>query len=97
VVAKNGRYGPYVSHNGVNATLPRDKTPETVTLAEAVALLDARSSSGPAPHARPRKTPRPSPGTARHIKASSKRRGAATAKKRSTDTKPARKSPPAAE
>ena len=22
IVAKNGRYGPYVSHNGVNATLP---------------------------------------------------------------------------
>jgi DNA topoisomerase I len=97
VVAKNGRYGPYVSHDGVNATLPQDKTPETVTLAEAVALLDARSGRGPAPHARPRKTPRPSPGTARHIKASSKRRGAATAKKRATNTKPARKSPPAAE
>jgi DNA topoisomerase I len=97
VVAKNGRYGPYVSHDGVNATLPRDKTPETITLAEAVALLDARSSRGPAPHARPRKTPRPSPGTARHIKASSKRRGAATAKKRATNNKPARKSPPAAE
>ena len=29
VVAKNGRYGPYVSHDGINATLPRDKTPET--------------------------------------------------------------------
>jgi DNA topoisomerase-1 len=97
VVAKNGRYGPYVSHDGVNATLPQDKTPETVTLAEAVALLDARSGRGPTPNARRRKTPRPSPGTARHIKASPKRRGAATAKKRSTDTKPARKSPPAAE
>jgi DNA topoisomerase I len=97
VVAKNGRYGPYVSHDGVNATLPRDKTPETITLAEAVALLDARSSRGPAPHARPRKTPRPSPGTAHHIKASSKRRGPATAKKRAANTKPSRKSPPAAE
>src|SRR6204780_2599063 len=97
VVAKNGRYGPYVSHDGVNATLPQDKTPETVTLAEAVALLDARSGRGATPNARRRKTPRPSPGTARHIKASPKRRGTATAKKRSTDTKPARKSPPAAE
>jgi DNA topoisomerase-1 len=74
VVAKNGRYGPYVSHNGVNATLPADKTPDTVTLEEAVALIDVRAErTAPAPHARPRRTKRPSPGTARHIKASSKR------------------------
>ena len=36
IVAKNGRYGPYVSHNGVNANLPNEKTPETITLDEAV-------------------------------------------------------------
>jgi DNA topoisomerase-1 len=46
VVAKNGRYGPYVSHDGINATLPSDKTPETITLAEAVGLLDARAERG---------------------------------------------------
>ena len=43
IVAKNGRYGPYVSHNGVNANLPNDKTPETITLDEAAALIDARA------------------------------------------------------
>src|SRR5262249_13534007 len=53
VAVKKGRYGPYVSHAGVNATLPKDKTPEDVTLAEAVALLAARaeqkSGGTPAP------------------------------------------------
>jgi DNA topoisomerase-1 len=70
-----------VSHNGVNATLPADKTPESVTLAEAVALIDARAErNGPAPHARPRKAKRSSPGPARHIKAG--KRPAAGAAKR---------------
>ena len=55
IVAKKGRYGPYVSHDGVNATLPADKTPETITLEEAAALIDARADRAPAPRARPRK------------------------------------------
>ena len=45
IVVKNGRYGPYVSHNGVNATLTGDKTPDTVTLDEAIVLLDARAAA----------------------------------------------------
>jgi DNA topoisomerase I len=96
VTAKKGRYGPYVSHDGVNATLPADKTPDDVTLAEAVALIDARAErNGPAPHARPRKAKRPSPGTAHHIKASSKRPGAPSAKR--SAVKPPRKTTQAAE
>ncbi len=97
IAAKNGRYGPYVSHNGVNATLPADKTPESITLEEAAALIDARSErNAPAPHARPRKAKRPSPGTARHVKASSKR-PAARAAKRPATRKPPRKTTQAAE
>ncbi len=46
VVAKNGRYGPYVSHDGINATLTGDRTVDTITLEEAVALIDARAEAG---------------------------------------------------
>ena len=58
IVVKNGRYGPYVSHNGVNATLTGDKTPETVTLDEAIVLLDARAAMmGNSPEGPPRRRP----------------------------------------
>jgi DNA topoisomerase-1 len=56
IVAKNGRYGPYVSHEGINANLPPDKTPETITLEEAVGLIDARAERGGGSSAR-RKRP----------------------------------------
>src|SRR5207302_11100058 len=46
VVVKNGRYGPYVTHDGVNATLPSDMTPETLTLEQALPLRDARAARG---------------------------------------------------
>ena len=45
-MVKNGRYGPYVSHAGVNATLPSDMTPDTVTLEQAIGLLEARIAKG---------------------------------------------------
>jgi DNA topoisomerase-1 len=44
----NGRYGPYVRHGKVNATLPKDVTPDTVTLEEALSLLAARAEKMPA-------------------------------------------------
>jgi DNA topoisomerase-1 len=61
VVVKNGRYGPYVSHNGINATLPPDKTPETISLDEALSLLDARAESTGGAPARRRRPPRGKP------------------------------------
>ncbi|HEU0050728.1 MAG TPA: DNA topoisomerase, partial [Patescibacteria group bacterium] len=42
ITVHSGKYGPYVKHGSVNATIPKDKTPETITLEEAVALLAAR-------------------------------------------------------
>lgn len=43
-----GRYGPYVKHGKTNATLPKDVTPDTVTLEQAIALIDAKVAKGPA-------------------------------------------------
>ncbi len=38
-----GRFGPYVTHNKVNATLPRSADPEAFTMADAVPLLEAKA------------------------------------------------------
>ncbi len=43
VVVKAGRYGPYVNHGKVNATLPREADPTTLTLEDAIALLAAKA------------------------------------------------------
>ena len=41
-----GRYGPYVTHNKVNATVPRGKDPASLTMDEAVALIAERIANG---------------------------------------------------
>ncbi len=45
VVIKAGRFGPYVNWGKINATLPRDADPTSVTLDEVVALLAAKGQS----------------------------------------------------
>lgn len=42
----DGRYGMYIKHASTNATLPKDKKPEEVTLEEAIALVEARAALG---------------------------------------------------
>ncbi len=48
VKVMKGKYGPYVSDGTVNATLPQDSDPASVTMEEAVVLLAARAAKGPA-------------------------------------------------
>lgn len=42
----SGRYGPYVKHGSVNATVPKGKDPAALSMEEAIALLAARAAQG---------------------------------------------------
>lgn len=50
MTVQDGRYGPYVKWAKINATLPKGKDPLTITLEEAVELVNAKAAkSGKAP------------------------------------------------
>ena len=76
----NGRYGPYIKHGKINATLPRDKDPSTVTMDEAVALIADKAAKSGAGKKAPAKK-----------KAASKSTTKKTAAKKSTAKKPSAK------
>ncbi|MGE5512568.1 MAG: type I DNA topoisomerase [Bacteroidota bacterium] len=44
----NGRYGPYITHNKINANVPKGRDPASITVDEAVALLAERAANAPA-------------------------------------------------
>src|SRR5690606_36961371 len=48
ITVRDGRYAPYVNHGKVNATLPKDVSPEPVTMETARELLSAKAGKGPA-------------------------------------------------
>ncbi|SIS76242.1 type I DNA topoisomerase [Paracoccus saliphilus] len=43
----NGRYGPYVKWEKINATLPRDLSPEDITKEQALELITAKAAKSP--------------------------------------------------
>jgi DNA topoisomerase-1 len=91
IVVKNGRYGPYVSHDGVNATLPSDMTPDAITLEQAIGLLDARAARGGNGKKAPKKPSANKASKAGASKASANATGASTAPAKPRST--ARKAP----
>jgi len=80
VAMKNGRYGAYVTSGGVNATIPSDKDKDTITLAEAIALIDERAAKGGGKPARGKKAAKPARSGATKAEATKAEAGAATPK-----------------
>jgi DNA topoisomerase-1 len=81
VAAKNGRYGAYVTAGGINATIPDGQDKDSVTLEQAIALIDARAAKGGGKPAR----------TARGKKAASKPPKAEANRAEAESPKPAKK------
>ncbi len=83
VVLKDGRYGAYVTHGGINATIPKGADQAGLTLDEGLALIAARIAAGVTPKKTAAK------------KAPAKKTATKTATKKPAAKKPAAKKAPA--
>ena len=46
ITVRQGRFGPYVNHGKINATLKRDMSPESLSLEEAIRLVEDKEGAG---------------------------------------------------
>ena len=101
ITLHEGRYGPYVKHGRLNATLPKDREPSALSLDEAVALLAAqaekkRAKSGKT--AKPKTTKKTAKKTAAKKTAAKKTPAKkASAKKKAAKPKASKAKQPASE
>ncbi len=61
MTVREGRYGPYINWGKVNATLPKGKDPQSVTVEEALALIAEKAGKTPAAKAKATKAANPRP------------------------------------
>jgi DNA topoisomerase-1 len=100
ILLKKGRYGPYVTNNGINATIPDNIVPDEITLDTAVSLIEARAEKTGAKPAPRRKGPRKADARVAKPAADPKAKPKTAAKKpaaKAKTAKPARKKVIAAE
>ena len=57
VTVRAGRFGPYVAWGKIYATLPKDASPDTIGLDEALRLIEAKAGKSPAKKAPAKKAP----------------------------------------
>jgi DNA topoisomerase I len=83
----SGRFGPYLKHGAINANIPRGADPASITLEQAIELVDARALAAPSNKVKGKKkaakAPAPKPGK--------KAAAAETGEKKSTTKKTAAK------
>ena len=87
VTVRDGRFGPYVNWGKVNATLPKGTAPETLSLDEALRLIEARAAAAPSGRttSKSRSASKAKPGA----KAAAKPKAAAKAPAKKAAAKPA--------
>ena len=88
----NGRYGPYLKHGTINANIPRGADPVTITLEQAIELVDARAAAAPSTKMKGKKPAKKAAAKAPAKKAAAKSTGET---KSTTTRKPAAKKAPA--
>jgi DNA topoisomerase-1 len=86
-----GKYGHYVKHGSVNATIPKDRPIEEFTLEEAVPLLAARAAAGGGKKGRGKKAAKKATKTTADTKAVKKKTTTKKAAKKATSKKKATK------
>jgi DNA topoisomerase-1 len=84
----SGRFGPYLKHGQINANIPRGADPASITLEQAIELVDARAAAAPSTKMKGKKKAAKAPAK----KAEAKSTGD---KKSTTTKKPAAKRAPA--
>jgi DNA topoisomerase-1 len=81
ITVRDGKYGAYVNHGKTNATLPKGKDPQSVTLEEAIELIAAKAGKAPAAKPARKATAKAKPAAKAKAKPAAKAKAAAKPKK----------------